>query len=49
MSKEKVKQVPVYLLPGKYDTVKKLATSNRESLTKWIESAIDAKIKKEDK
>lgn len=44
-----VKQVPVYLLDEKYQVVKKLASSKRESLTKWIESAIDLKIKKEDK
>lgn len=44
-----VKQVPVYLLEHKYDVIKKLASLNRESLTKWIESAIDLKIKKEDK
>lgn len=49
MEKDKVKQIPVYILQGKYDSVKRLAGLKRESMTKWIESAIDAKIKKEDK
>lgn len=49
MKKSNVKQVPVYLLDTKHAKVKQLAEGSRESLTKWIESAIDAKIKKEDK
>jgi len=44
-----IKQVPVYLPENKYDSVKRLAKKNRLSLTRWIEEAIDLKIKKEDK
>jgi len=49
MGKANIKQVPVYMLTDKHEIIKRLAGVKRESLTKWIEQAIDAKIKKEDK
>lgn len=49
MATDKPKQVPVYLLDDKYADIKRLAAKRRLPLTRWIEEAIDSKIKKEDK
>lgn len=49
MKVEEIKQTPIYLPESKKEKVKNLAKSKRLSFTQWVEQAIDAKIKKEDR
>lgn len=49
MGKENTKQVPVYLPNEKYDRLVNAAKDKRESLTKYLETALDVRLKKEKK
>ena len=49
MEETKLTQTPVYLDKDKKQKVKELAKRSRLPITRWIETAIDSKIKKEDK
>lgn len=47
MGKENTKQVPVYLTTDKYDRLVLAAKDKRESLTRYLETALDLRLKKQ--
>lgn len=49
LSKSNIRLTSVYMMPEKIADIKRLAAKRRLPLTRWIEEAIDSKIKKEDK